>query len=151
MSSNLIGFIICGIVADRWRGSGIAVMRQMRRDLESARCVERVSGILVSICGVIIFGVAFGVYIVAGFAYFRPGTLIAVGILAVALVGGAIGAYIHSLSNGRIGFVLLWFPLPLVFLGMFSAVGIYLLPVLIFVFAMAGSASIVEELSRQRK
>lgn len=152
VSNECDPFILSWRAADKRRGSEIAVAWWMRnRDEQSARRVERVSGILVGICGVIIVGVAFGVYVVAGFAFFRPGTLIAAGILAVALVGGAIGAYTHSLSDDRIGFVLLWFPFPLVFLGIFSAVGIYLLPVLICVFAMAGSASIVEGFSRQRK
>lgn len=137
---------------DNRRDGDSAVARRMRnRDEESARRVERVSGILVGACGVLIVSVAFGVSFVAGFEYFRPSTLVVAGFLAALLLGGAVGAYTHSQSNDRVGFVLLWFPLPFVFISMFSAVGLYLLPVLVLVFAMTGSASIVEEHRRQRR
>jgi hypothetical protein len=145
-------FILSWRAADKRRGSEIAVAWWMRnRDEQSARRVERVSGILVGICGVLIVGVTFGVYFVAGFEYFRPSTLITAGLFAVTLLGAAVGAYTHSEADDKIGFVLLWLPLPLVFMGMFSAVGIFLLPVLALVFAMTGSASVVEERSRRRK
>jgi len=95
--------------------------------------------VLVGLSGIVIFSIVLGSSFAAGYQHFRPGTLLAAGVLMVTLIGAAVGAYVYSQTGDTIGFVLLWPPLPLVSLALFSAVGLSLLPVLILVFAMAGA------------
>ncbi len=90
------------------RDSATAVTWRMRNtDRQLTRRVELMSGILVGLAGIVISSVVFGMYLMSGFRCFRSSTLVSVGLLTVALLGAAFGAYIHSQFGSKIGFLLL--------------------------------------------